>query len=231
MSIFTYHLAECGVATTLRFLARPPSEGTVRGLMHAECMIPMTLGKPVALPTRYRPHQLAVFARWTSEAALDAFLTNSPLGATLAGGWHVRMEFLRRWGYISQFHDLPAVSGEYDEQRPVVAVTLARLKLSQAIRFIRWGKPVEEQVRDDSATTLALAAMRPLRTLSTFSIWTSQKGMTDMVNGRSDSLFANRHAHAMQERCRKDFHHEFTTLRFRPVSEHGVWQGKSRYLP
>ena len=51
--------------------------------------------------------------------------------------------------------------------------------------------------------------------------------MIDMVHGRSD----DRHASAMKERNRKDFHHEFTTLRFRPISEYGSWQGKDRLLP
>ena len=40
-----------------------------------------------------------------------------------------------------------------------------------------------------------------------------------------------RHSNAMKERKRKDFHFEFTTLRFIPISEHGIWNGKSNYLP
>lgn len=231
MDVFTFHLAECGVSTSLGALVRPPKSGHVPGLIHAECMIPMTLGRPVALPTRYRPRQLAVFARWESESAVDDFLATSKLGKRLADGWHVRMTFLRRWGHISELKELPTVAVEHDEQSPVVAVTLARLKLMQAIRFIRWGKPVEEQVRDDPATTMSLAATRPLRTLSTFSIWKTQKAMTDMVQGLSSGPSAQRHAKAMQERLRKDFHHEFTTMRFRPISEHGVWQNRTGYLP
>ncbi|MEX1041476.1 MAG: hypothetical protein WDZ51_12635 [Pirellulaceae bacterium] len=231
MNVFTFHLANCGIAATLRALVRPPNSATTPGLLHAECMIPMTLGRPVALPTRYRPDQIALFARWENETAIDDFLATSKLGTELATGWHVRMEFLRRWGFISQFDDLPTVASDHDELRPVVAVTLARLKLTQAVRFIRWGKPVEQQVRDHPATTISLAAMRPLGTLSTFSIWNTQKAMTDMVNGRSQQPLASRHANAMQERNRKDFHHEFTTLRFRPISEHGIWQDRNRYLP
>lgn len=191
----------------------------------------MTLGRPVALPARYRPHQIAMFAGWDSETAIDDFLANAKLGVALAGGWHVRMKFLRRWGHISELDGLPTVASDHDEQRPVVAVTLARLKLLQAPRFIRWGRPVEEQVRDNPATTISLAAMRPMRTLSTFSIWNTQKAMTDMVHGRSSGPLGNRHAKAMQERNRKDFHHEFTTLRFRPISEHGIWQDNDRFLP
>jgi hypothetical protein len=231
MEIFSFHLAEGGVAATLGALVRPPHARTTSGLLHAECLVPMTLGRPIALPTRYHPRQLAMFARWERETALDEFLAGSKLGRVLAAGWHVRMEFLRRWGHISELAGLPARALEHDERLPVVAVTLARLKLSQAFRFIRWGKPVEEQVRDDPATTIALAAMRPLGTLSTFSIWRSQEALADMVQGRSEGPLAKRHVNAMRERDRKDFHHEFTTMRFRPLSEHGAWQGQSRFLP
>jgi len=231
MNVFTFHLADCGIAETLRALARPLKSHSTPGLVHAECMVPMTLGRPVALPWRYRPHQLAVFAAWHSEDAIDDFLRSSGLGRALATGWHVRMEFVRRWGHISELGGLPQVACEHGDQQPVVAVTLARLRVSQSLRFIRWGRPVEEQVRDDPTTTFSLAAMRPVGTLSTFSIWTTQKAMTDMVHGRSAALSADRHARAMQERNRKDFHHEFTTLRFRPLCEHGCWQGKHCLLP
>jgi hypothetical protein len=194
-------------------------------------MVPMTLGRPVALPSRYRPHQIAVFAAWQSENAIDDFMRSSRLGRALVMGWHIRMEFVRRWGHINELDVLPRVALADDDNQPVVAVTLARLRVSQALRFIRWGRPVEQQVRDDPATTITLAAMRPLRTLSTFSIWRTQRAMTDMVHGRSAAPLADRHTKAMQERNRKDFHHEFATLRFRPISEQGSWQGRNRLLP
>lgn len=230
MNVFTFHLAKSGITTTLGAMARPPNPRTTPGLVHAECLVPMTLGRPVALPARYRPHELAVFAAWDSEAAIDEFLSSCSLGLALASGWHVRMEFVRRWGYVRALDGLPMVASEHGDDQPVVAVTLARLRVSQAFRFIRWGKPVEEQVRDDPAALFSLAAMRPLGTLSTFSIWRTQKAMTDMVHGRSSAPSAKRHARAMEERNRKDFHHEFTTLRFRPISEHGTWGGRNRLL-
>lgn len=231
MEIFSFHLADCGRLASLGALVRPPNASIVAGLRHAECMVPMTLGSPVLLPTRYHPGQLAMFARWQGESAIDDFLASTGIGSRLAAGWHVRMEFVRRWGRISALVDLPLEVGNHDEMRPVIAVTLARLRLSQTLRFIRWGKPVEQQVRDNPATTLALAATRPLRTLSTFSIWKTQKAMTDMVHGLGDGELAQRHVRAMEERNRRDFHHEFTTLRFRPLSEHGQWRGQTRYLP
>jgi hypothetical protein len=194
-------------------------------------MAVMALGAPILSPARMQLRHLAVFASWKSEQALDSFLMETDLGRTLATGWHVRMEFLRRWGRVAGFDDLPEHAGEADPSGPVIAVTLARLRLPEVLRFIRWGKPVEELVRDHPGATLALAAMRPPRTVSTFSVWRSQREMLDMVGGRSAISGAERHAAAMVERERRDFHHEFTTLRFRPLEEHGTWEGRSRIVP
>jgi hypothetical protein len=55
--------------------------------------------------------------------------------------------------------------------------------------------------------------------------------MEEMVHGRSTVPEPDRHAVAMTERRRRDFHHEFATLRFRPLSEHGSWQGGSGFVP
>ena len=231
MRIFSFHLVETTPATTLRVLFRPPTRDQVAGLRHVECMAAMTLGAPILSPARMRLRNLAVFAAWESNEALDAFLVDTKLGRTLSEGWHVRLELLRRWGKFSEFDDfLPTVEAA-DPDQPVVAITLARLKLPQVFRFIRWGKPVEEQVRDHPGTSLAMAAMRLPRTFSTFSVWRSLREMTDMVHGKDSFPGAGHHAEAMLERDRKDFHHKFTTLRFRAISEHGVWLGRSNIVP
>lgn len=229
--IFTFHLAEVSPLVTLRTLGRPLKPSAAPGLLHAECMVAMRLGTGVVSPRRFQLGSLAVFAAWESEEAIDAFLADSPLGRRLAAGWHVRLDFMRRWGRISELPELPAEVGEQDPDKPVVAVTLARLKHSQVLRFIKWGKPVEKLVRDDPGTTLAIAASHPVRTVSTFSVWSSQRAMTDMVVGHRSVPDPTRHADAMAERDRKDFHFEFTTLRFRARSEHGQWQGRTTIVP
>lgn len=231
MRIFSFHLVETTPATTLGALYRPPTMGSVGGLRHAECMAAMTLGSPILSSARMQLGNLAVFASWENEGALDGFLADTKLGRKLSEGWYVRLEFLRQWGRFSEFGDLPASAGDADPERPVVAVTLARLKLPQLARFIRWGKPVEQLVRDDPGTTLALAAIRPPRTFSTFTVWRSQREMTDMVHGMGSAVGADRHAKAMVERERKDFHYQFTTLRFRAIAEYGVWAGRRDIVP
>jgi hypothetical protein len=231
MTVFTFHYAKTRIGTTVRALCRPPTGEHVPGLHHAECMTRMTLGAPILSPARMQLRQLTMFAAWDSHAAIDAFLADTRLGRGLATGWHVRMAFQRRWGHISEFDGLAESVGSQDPAAPVVVVTLARMKLPQVARFIHWGKPVEELVRDHPGTTLAIAAMRLPRTVSTFTVWTSQQEMADMVRGHSAVPRPERHAAAMVERERKDFHFEFTTLRFRPIAEHGNWEGRTNIVP
>jgi hypothetical protein len=231
MTVFTFHFAETKLGTTVSALWRPPTGQTVPGLNHAECMTRMTLGAPILSPARMQFRHLTMFAAWESHGAIDEFLAGTPLGRAFAAGWHVRMACLRRWGYITEFDGLADSVGEQDPAVPVVAVTLARMKLPQVPRFIGWGRPVEELVRDDPAKTVAIAAIRLPRTVSTFSVWTSQREMVDMVRGHSAVPRPERHAAAMAERQRKDFHFEFTTLRFRPIAEYGNWQGRTNIIP
>lgn len=194
-------------------------------------MTGMTLGAPILSPARMRLRQLTMFAAWDGPAAIDDFLANTRLGRALATGWHVRLELLRRWGHYHEFDGFAEAPGGQDPESPVVVVTFARMRLTQVPRFIRWGWPVEKLVRDHPGTILALAAIRLPRTVSTFSVWTSQREMVAMVRGHSPVPQPGRHAAAMVERERKDFHVEFTTLRFRPIAESGAWEGRTKIIP
>jgi hypothetical protein len=231
MTVHTFHLAELPRALSARALVRPPSSATTRGLDHAECLSLMRLGAPTLSPERMLLRRLAVFAQWRDEDAVERFLAEDPLGRRLAGGWHVRLQYLRRWSTLAALPGLPARAGTWDQDEPVVAVTVARMRLAEVPRFLRWGKPVERLVRDHPGTTLALAAVRPPRTISTFSVWRTVREMEEMVRGRSTVADPERHAAAMSERARRDFHHEFATYRFRPLSEHGAWQGRTGIVP
>ncbi|HET6291906.1 MAG TPA: hypothetical protein VFG33_00990 [Kribbella sp.] len=231
MTIFTFHLAELRPTRTAGALWKAPTVPSTPGLRYAECLALMRLGAPTVSPARMQLRRMAMFARWEDEAAVETFLADHSLGRQLAAGWHVRMQFLRRWSRLAALPDLPARAGEWDPAEPVVAVTLARMRLLEVPRFLKWGKPVERLVRDHPGTTLALAAMRPPRTISTFSVWRSVQQMEEMVHGHSSVPEPDRHAAAMTERRRRDFHHEFATLRFRPLSEHGSWQGRSGIVP
>lgn len=231
MSVFTYHLVKTSYISALKAILLPPKPINVPGLIHAECMTLMTLGSAVFSPSRMLVRQVAVFAQWENETAIDNFLNKNSLGKILAKGWHTRLTFMRQWGKINAFQ-IPDQSLQFDAaDAPVVAVTVARMKLPEIPRFIHWGRPVEKLVRDHPGTTLSLASIRLPRTVSTFSIWRSQKEMTDMVRGHSSVPHPKRHLNAMKERDRKDFHFEFITLRFKPISEFGEWNGRKNIIP
>lgn len=227
--IHTFHLAEVPVHVGARALARPLT-GTP-GLDHAETLALMRLGAPVVSTDRLQVRRLAVFAQWQDEESVDRFLVEHRLGRQLARGWHLRLEYLRRWSNLAALPGLPARAGSWDEDEPVVAVTVARMRIPEVPRFLRWGRPVERLVRDHPGVTLALAGIRPPRTISTFSVWRTVRDMEEMVRGHSDVTEPERHRAAMVERARRDFHHEFATYRFRPLSEHGAWQGRTGIVP
>jgi hypothetical protein len=229
--LFSFHLLETTPGRGVRVLTQHRAGRETPGLHHAERMTLMELGAPIVSPRRVQLRRLALFAAWDSTDALDAYLTDDPDGRRWSAGWHVRLEFLRRWGHVAAFDGLHSRGATHDPSEPVVAVTLARLQLPQVGRFIRWGRPVEIQVRDDPGQTLAVAAGAPPRTVSTFTVWRSAQAMTDMVRGRSSGAGSASHAAAMAEREREDFHREFTTLRFRCLSEHGSWQGRTGIVP
>jgi hypothetical protein len=230
MSVFSYHLVKISLFSSLKLLFFSRDMKNINGLIHSERMSSMTLGSPIFSPSRMLIRKVAFFAQWENEKALDNFFTNHNFGRQLAKGWHVRLEFVRKWGKISEFKIPDENLENIPLEGPVVAVTLARMKLFEIPRFIAWGRPVEKLVRDHPGTILSLASIRLPRTVSTFSIWKNLKDMTDMVHGHSAVPKPKRHIDAMKERDRKDFHIEFTTLRFRAISESGEWNGKKNYI-
>ena len=216
--------------SALRIMFSPIKAKQVNGLIYAETMSAMILGSPILSKSRLFNREIVVFAQWENENFLNDFLQSNSIGKQIANGWHIRLKFLKQWGNISGFQ-IPILKPEMSDENPVVAVTIARMKYTQIPRFLRWGRPVEKQVRDDEETTLSLASIRYPNIISTFSIWKTQKAMTDMVRGHSKMPQPKRHINAMKERDRKDFHFEFTTLRFKPIEEYGEWNGKQNYIP
>lgn len=231
MSIFSYHLVEFPFFVAVKTIFSSPISKNTRGLIHSEYMTAMTLGSPIFSPSRVLIRQVAVFMQWKNENSLENYLQKDKFGIILAKGWHVRLSFIREWGKFSGFK-IPDDKDKLDSPNsPAVAVTIARMKPWSVPRFIQWGRPVEKLVRDHPGTTLALASVNFPNTVSTFSIWNTEKEMTEMVRGHSEVEKPKRHSDAMKERERKDFHFEFTTLRFKPLSEFGKWKGKSNFIP
>ncbi len=230
MNIFSYHLVKIPFTLAIRGLFSTPINKKTKGLIHSEYMTAMTLGSPIISSSRFLIKQVAIFAQWESEEALENYLNKEKFGKILNNGWHVRLAFMREWGKISGFK-IPEQKAKLENKSSnVVAVTIARMKPFAIPRFLKWGRPVEKLVRDHSGTLLSLASIRFPNTVSTFSIWKTEKEMTNMVHGHSAMSKPKRHSNAMKERERKSFHFEFTTLRFKAISEFGFWKGKEKFI-
>lgn len=228
--IFSFHLVHTSFLNGLRYFFRPLHNRNINGLKHSEAFFVMNLGEGVLSTKRFNTDSLGFFMWWNSEAELDDFLKQPKHQLFTKKGWHIRLRLYRRWGGISEINNSTVVPERKDPNSPVVAVTLARLRLTETLRFTKWGKPVERQVRDHSGNTLALAAFRPWNTFCTFSIWKNEDEMTSMVFGKRESTDGHEHKIAMVERSRKPFHFEFTTMRFIPFQQSGQWRGDSDYI-
>ncbi|MFT5357350.1 MAG: quinol monooxygenase YgiN [Polyangiales bacterium] len=229
--LFSYHVIEAPFLSVVSRLLSSRALRHVPGLHHAECLLPMNMGHAVSSPGRYRWSSLVFFAFWESEAHLDRFLEAPPYSVFERAAWHMRMRFYRRWGSYTGLEGATKFTEHEQPEGPVAAVTLARLKLSQTLRFARVGKGVEAQVRDHPGLTRGAVAFRPLNKFSTFSVWESEEAMRDMVRGKHGEEDGTQHRDAMIERAKKPFHYEFTTMRFIPLSEHGEWPGRKRLPP
>ena len=226
----SFHLADLPAWVSAATLVRPPNRTAIKGLAHAECLVLMQFGAPIVSTARLQLGRFAMFAQWEGQGALDRFLEMHRLGRRLAEGWHVRLQYLRRYGEVAAMRGLPEKAGDWDMDEPIAAFTLARMKLPEIPRFLRWGRPVERLIANHPAAVFSTGAQRPPNTISTFSIWRTVREMTEMVHGRGEMPDAHVHRTAMAEQRRRDFHHESTFMRFRPLGEHGTWQGR-RLLP
>lgn len=230
MQLFSYHVIDAAVhRVALRLLASPAMK-RVPGLLHAERMVRMRMGHPVLSPSRYRLRSLVLVALWQSEDHLERFLAEPPYPIFARPGYHVRMRAYRRWGSYGGLAEATIPDAPEEPSGPVAGLTLARLRLTQTLRFARFGRPVEAQVRDHPGLVHGAVAFRPFGTFSTFSVWRCEEAMLGMVRGRA-SADGEEHRRAMVERARRPFHHEFTTLRLVPLSEHGSWPEARRLLP
>jgi hypothetical protein len=228
--IFSFHLVNLSFFSGLQFFFRPLHKRSIPGLHHSECFFAMNLGESVMSPRRFKLNSFAFFMWWSDEREIDRFVDQPEFAFFKDKGWQIRMKQYRRWGGVKEINDAYIDPSLTDPEGPVVAVTLARLKLSETFRFIKWGKPVERQVRDHRGHNLALAAFRPFNTFCTFSVWKTESEMTNMVFGKDRSSDGEDHRRAMVARSRKAFHSEFATMRFLPTKQCGEWKGRSDYL-
>jgi hypothetical protein len=152
---------------------------------------------------------------------LDGFAADHPVAERFGSGWEVRLQPLHVFGAWAGMPDLPRESLPVDEEEPVVALTLGRLRLRRALPFLRSAAPAEAAAVSHPGLLAATGLARPPHLVSTFSLWRSAREMKEYAFGRSGA-----HQAAVIADRERPYHHESAFVRFRPYASRGTWEGR-----
>jgi hypothetical protein len=214
--IATVQLADLGPATTLRATMRRPKPSDTPGLKAAEVAVfaPLALSGPPPI------RRAGLIAFWDDVDAFDRFVDNDPIGQRFSGGFQARLRPLRAHG---SWPGLPAdvpTSRAVQHDGPVVVLTLGRLRISQAVRFLRASRPAERAAAANDGMIWGSAAARP-PLVATMSIWRNSQETAVFAYGQQQPA----HSDAISAQQRKDFHRQSAFIRFAPIRLDGTLRG------
>lgn len=216
--IATVQLVDLGALGSLRAMARAPKPGAVPGLRSADVAVlaPLALAGPPPLG------RAGLIAFWDDEDAFERFRHDHPLGQRFAGGLEARLRPLRAFGsWPGLPADVPS-SRAVQHDGAVVVLTLGRLRLSQAVRFLRASRPAERAATEHEGMIWGTAAARP-PFVATVSIWRDAQASAAYAYGRQQPA----HSDAITEQQRKDFHRRSAFIRFAPTRLQGALEGRN----
>lgn len=217
--IASFHLSDVGKLTGLRLLRQQPTRSDAQGLRYGVLTVSAPLGGRL-LP---RPNvgRIALIAAWDDDAALDRFLTDHPLAEALRGGWRTRLQPTHIFGAWRALDGLVGGEPPMADDEPAAALTIGRLRFSQAPRFLKAGAAAEHLAVRDPALLRGTALARPPGLVATFSLWRTTSGMRAYAGGPSGT----EHRDAVKAHAERPFHHASAFIRFRPYGAEGEWDG------
>jgi hypothetical protein len=216
--IASFHLADVGKLAGARLLRRAPTPDDVAGLRYAVLMTTAPISERL-LP-RLDPGRVALFAAWDDDAALDRFLAGHPLADALRGGWHTRLQAMHTFGAWQPLAGLHGKEPPMRDDEPAAALTIGRLRLSQASRFLKAGTAAERLAASDPAMLRGTGLARPPALVGTFSLWQTTAAMRTYAGGAA-------HRDAVKAHAERPFHHASAFIRFRPYGSEGEWSGEN----
>lgn len=221
--IATVDIADLGVRRTLRSLRQRPPSSAVPGLRWLNTAIAAPLASK--LPPGFR--RAVMIAFWDDEASAAAFSRDHPLGQRFAAeeGFHAVLRPLRAYGAWPGLPDDVPRARATSQDGPVLVTTLGKLRMSQAIRFMRASRPAERAALAADGFVWGTAATRPegLRPpfMATISLWNS----ADAAAAYAYADPAGGHPRAVTKQRGKDFHHESAFIRHLPLAMSGSVRG------
>ena len=155
---------------------------------------------------------------WDDVQSARAFTDTHPLADRFAGnGFHAVLRPLRAFG------SWPGLPSDISRSRvthhdgPVIVTTLGRLRISQALRFLRASRPAERAAVNSDGFLWGTAAARP-PFVATVSVWSSEDRAAAYAYTDPDAG----HPRAITQQRRKDFHHESAFVRYAVTSSTGT---------
>ncbi len=218
--IASLHLADVGRRSAVRALRSRPDPESVPGLRHADVALAGLLsGSFLPRPDLGR---VGLVAFWDGDDDLDRFLDDHPLAATLDGGWRVRLTPLRAFGAWPGLPDDVPLHPLTEHDGPTAVLTLGRLRITQALRFLRASAKAEARVVEAQGLTWASGLARP-PFVSTASLWHTTGALSDYAYGLNDSP----HQDVIDSHLEKPFHHQSAFIRFAPYRSEGSLDGRN----
>ncbi|MDP9336496.1 MAG: spheroidene monooxygenase [Actinomycetota bacterium] len=219
--IASVHLADLSVRRALAVLRRAPDPASTPGLRYSKVALAAPLRSSILpAPDLKRP---GLIAFWDDDDALSRFLAEDRASTPFAQGWHVRLVPLRAFGsWPGVPSDLPGTRA-VDYDGPTVVLTLGRLRITQALRFLRTSAKAEAAVLSAPGLIWATGLGRP-PLVATCSLWRSAHAASTYAYGPNDAA----HQTAIRSDRARPFHHESAFIRFRPYGSEGRLDGKNR---
>jgi hypothetical protein len=219
--IASVHIVDVGARSALAIARKAPAAGSIAGLRHADVGVAAPLvDKVLPIPQFARAGLLGF---WDDDAALDGFLSDHPLAAKFASGWHVRLAPLRAFGtWPGLPSDVPA-QRNVEHEGPVAVLTLGRPRTSQLVRFLRTTAKAAGSAIASPGMMWGTALARPPSFVATCSLWESTRAVSTYAYGHRDPG----HPDAIATDQSKPFHHESAFIRFRPYDAGGSLSGKN----
>jgi hypothetical protein len=200
-------------------LGKRPADGSIPGLRHAD----IAAATPLSASVLPRPgfSRIVLYGFWDDDEALAAFARDHPLADRFRGGWHARLRPLRAFGSWPGLDDDISRSRHTSGDGPFVVLTLGRLRLTRAVRFLRTSAKAEAAALAAPGALWTTAVAKP-PFVSTCSLWESTQALSSYAYGH-----VRGHPDAIHADAKKPFHHRSAFVRFRPYHVEGSLGGRN----
>jgi len=220
--IATVDIADLGVRRTLGSLRHRPAPAIIPGLRWLDT------AAAVPLASKHPPgfRRTVMIAFWDDEDAAATFMREHPLGKRFAeNGFHAVLRPLRAYGAWPGLPDEVPRARAISHDGPVLVTTLGKLRVSQAVRFLRASRPAERSALAAAGFVWGTAATRPAGMhppfMATISLWSTADAAAAYAYADPDAG----HPRAVTKQRRKDFHHESAFIRHAPLAMTGSVHG------